>query len=48
MTLAQFEGFLAAVARDEKSRFINAVTAARIGGAEDKSYRKIMDQLEKD
>lgn len=47
MTLAQFDGFLAAVARDEKRRFIDAAAAVRIAGAEEKSWCSIMDKLDK-
>lgn len=46
MTLAQFNGFAKAVAREEKRRFADGAAAIRIGMAEDKDYRKIMDKLE--
>lgn len=48
MTLAQFNGFSEAVAREEKRRFADAAAATRIGMAEDKSYRQIMDKLDSD
>lgn len=48
MTLAQFDGFLAAVAREEKRRFVDLASAVRIGGAEEKSWRSIMDKLGSD
>ena len=48
MTLAQFNGFSAAVARDDKRRFADACATTRIGMAEDKSYRKVMDKLDND
>lgn len=47
MTLAQYGGFLAAVAREDTRRFANAAAATRLGMAEDKSYRSIMEKLEK-
>lgn len=46
MTLAQFNGFLRAVAREDRRRFADACASARIGQAEEKSYRKVMDKLE--
>lgn len=48
MTLAQFNGFSKAVAREEKRRFADAAATTRIGMAEDKSYRQIMDKLDND
>ncbi len=48
MTLAQFDGLLAAVVRAEKRRFLDACAAVRIGGTDEKSYRSIVDKLEKD
>lgn len=48
MTLAQFNGFSAAVTRDDKRRFADACATTRIGMAEDKSYRKVMDKLDND
>lgn len=48
MTLAQFNGFSMAVMREEKRRFADAAATTRIGMAEDKDYRKIMDKLDSD
>ncbi|WP_157648496.1 hypothetical protein [Thiobacillus denitrificans] len=48
MTLAQFHGFLAAVGRDETRRFADACATVRIGMADEKSYRKVMEKLETD
>lgn len=48
MTLAQFSGFCEAVAREDKRRFADACASVRIGMAEEKSYRKAMDQIETD
>ena len=48
MTFSQFNGFLTAVGRDEKRRFADRAAATRIGMAEDKSYRQIMDKLDND
>lgn len=48
MTLAQFNGFLEAVARDERRRFADACISARIAQTDDKSYRKVMDKIEQD
>lgn len=48
MTLAQFNGFLEAVGREEKRKFADACASTRIGGADEKSYRNAMDKLETD
>lgn len=48
MTLAQFNGFSKAVAREDKRRLADAAAATRIGMADGKDYRKAMDKLEDD
>lgn len=48
MTLAQFNGFMAALRRDDRQRFAAAAAAARVGAAEGKHYKQFMDDLEND